>query len=104
MTILLFLASLTAGPGAPAVPIAEQGRTATVRFADLDLSTSAGRATLDRRVKRAVRHVCALAGPTKASDFEQVGACRQQALKDATRQIELAAGSTVDAAELWASK
>jgi UrcA family protein len=105
MTILLFLASLSAGPAALPAPAGEQtARTSIVRFADLDLTTSAGRATLDRRVKRAVKHVCAFAWPSRPTDFDQVSACREQALKDATRQIQLAAGSSADNSELWASK
>lgn len=101
MTIFLFLAALTAGPVSPPAPADDQtGRTAIVGFHDLDLSTSAGRAALDRRVKRAVKHVCEVAGPNSPTDFDRIGACREQALKDATRQIELAAAPSADGWEL----
>ena len=46
-----------AGP-ADAAPAAS-ARTATVRYADLDLSRPAGRATLDRRIATAAQTVCA---------------------------------------------
>lgn len=105
MTILLLLASLTAGPPTLSLPADEQtGRTAIVQFHDLDLSTSDGRAALDRRVKRAVKHVCELGGPTRPSDFERVSDCREQAWKDASRQIQLAAGTLPNDAAEWASK
>ena len=105
MTLFLFLASLSAGSAAPPALAQEQtGRTAIVKFADLDLSTPAGRATLDRRVKRAARHVCELAGPTSPTDFDRISACREQALSDAIRQIQLAAGSSAGNAERWASR
>lgn len=44
---------------------ADTVRTTTVRVADLDLSSAAGRATFDRRVQHAARVVCvsAEAGP-----------------------------------------
>jgi UrcA family protein len=105
MTILLFLASLSAGPAAfPARADGPVGRTTIVQFSDLDLSTSAGRTTLDRRVKRAVKHVCEFGGPTSPTDIDRVSACREQALKDATRQVRLAAGYSADDSELRAAK
>jgi UrcA family protein len=104
MTIFLFFASLAAGSATLTAPIDDQERTARVRFADLDLSTAAGRATLDRRIESAVKRVCAPAGPTRPTDLELIGACREQALKDASRQIQFAAGASADAAELWASR
>jgi UrcA family protein len=105
MTIFLFLASLSAGPAALPAPSDEPiGRTTIVEFSDLDLSTSAGRTTLDRRVKRAVKHVCELGGPTSPTDIDRVSACREQALKDATRQVQLAAGYSADDSELWAAR
>jgi len=105
MTILLFLASLTAGPAALPAPADEQsGRTTVVRFSDLDLSSPAGRATLDRRVKRAVKHVCELGGPASPGDIDRVSSCREQALKDATRQVRLTAGDSADDSELWAAR
>ena len=105
MTILLFLASLSAAPAGLPAPAAEgTARTAIVQFSDLDLTTSTGRAALDRRVKRAVKRVCAVAGPSRPTDFDQVSACREQALNDAARQIQLAAGSLADGSELLASK
>lgn len=39
---------------------AEQERTATVAYTDLDLSTEEGIATLDERIDRAARQVCGL--------------------------------------------
>ena len=105
MTILLFLASLSAGPAALPAPANDSiGRTTIVQFSHLDLSTSGGRAALDRRVKRAVKHVCELGGPISPSDIDRVSACREQALNDATRQVQLAAGDSTNDSELWASR
>jgi len=54
-------ASLTASP-VFAKPIAPEIRT--VAYADLDLSSAAGRAQLNRRVEAAVRELCGEAGPS----------------------------------------
>jgi UrcA family protein len=48
-------AAITASP-VLAKPIAPEVRT--VAYADLDLSSTVGRATLDRRIAAAVREVC----------------------------------------------
>lgn len=49
-----------AGLALPALAQAQtEARPAQVRYADLDLSTSAGRATLDKRIATAARTVCA---------------------------------------------
>ena len=42
-----------------AVPAAAQS-TVAVKYADLDLTTSAGQARLERRIDRAVREVCGM--------------------------------------------
>ena len=61
----------------------------TVAFADLDLSTEAGRITLDRRVGAAVRHVCGEAWPIDLPAVEQVRGCRSNAYAAAMREAGL---------------
>lgn len=42
-----------------AVPAMAQAQHARIRYADLDLASSAGRATLDKRIDAAARTACA---------------------------------------------
>jgi UrcA family protein len=59
---------------------AVQAGTAEVRFADLNLASSAGRAELDRRIESAARRACVQDAPT-ASRFEdrkQQNRCKAQ--------------------------
>ncbi|MEE4206850.1 MAG: UrcA family protein [Erythrobacter sp.] len=58
-TITIALAAALAGVAAlPAAARAEEPATVTVRIADLDLTSEAGRKTLDRRIALAARKVC----------------------------------------------
>ncbi|QMW24576.1 UrcA family protein [Sandaracinobacteroides saxicola] len=76
-----------AGP----VQAAEAPR-ATVRYADLDLATSAGRATLDARIRGAARNVCGV-DPRNLADLSRQRACMAQAIGHAN--ITLAARATL---------
>ena len=67
MKTLLTLAALAAVPSLPAIAQAP-ARTEVVSFADLELDTPAGRATLARRIRHAADQVCGT-----ASDFDLVG-------------------------------
>jgi UrcA family protein len=58
--------------------IADQSRR--VAFADLDLSTPAGVATLDRRIEGAVRHVCGHYFPNSPASRAEVIRCRSETL------------------------
>jgi UrcA family protein len=85
--------ALTAGTvafsSAPACA-AEADQEVTVALSDLDLSTSADQAKLDRRVKLAARQLC---GDVPVLDFRQasvVSACRNQAIENARADVQIA--------------
>ena len=85
---LLTSATLLAGAAGPAfaAPPAPAAQTRIVSYADLDLSSAAGRARLDQRIGAAVRAVCGRAAPTDLNGLVQVQACREETLADATAQ------------------
>lgn len=94
MKKLLIIASLLAGYGAPAAAFqSEPAQNILVRYNDLDLSSAGGRAELDRRVKRAIRHACDSGEPRRAADIASIATCKDRASTDATRQIEVAAAN-----------
>ena len=68
--IVLF-SSIAATPA-----IAEESRASA--FADLDLSTPAGVATLDRRLEGAVRRICGDYSPNSPASREEVLRCRSE--------------------------
>ena len=59
---------------------AAQAQTAEVRFGDLNLSSPAGQAALDRRVEGAARQVCEVAAPVcgRAAYRIEEGRCKAQ--------------------------
>lgn len=63
-----------------------QAATAHVRFADLDLSTAAGRATLDNRINRAARTVCWI----ENGNISGTEACRRESVANARAQLDRA--------------
>ena len=83
---LLASATLLAGAAAPAIAAPPAAQTRIVSFADLDLSSTAGRARLDRRIHAAVRDVCGRASPLDLNGIAQIVACRAESLADATAQ------------------
>lgn len=66
------LSAAALGLAAFAAPLAAQDNSAVVEFGDLDLTTEAGRATLDSRLTRAVRNVCG--GYPSRTSLAQLGA------------------------------
>jgi UrcA family protein len=89
---ILFVASLLAAGTAltaaagPAIASPAAAETRIVSYADLDLSSAAGRARLDRRINAAVRDVCGRAAPTDLNGLHQVQLCRGETLADAAAQ------------------
>lgn len=88
-TILAIAAALTVATLAPAAFAQEEGpATSVVSYADLDLATPAGRAALERRVERAVEHVCpARPLPTELDKRADYVACHRAALSGARQQL-----------------
>lgn len=67
-------------------------RTATVRYADLDLGRPAGRAALDRRLRSAARSVCTVDGTASVPSIIDTR-CVRAALRNAQAKV-----ATVDGA------
>ena len=89
---ILFVASLLAAGTAltaaagPALAAPAAAETRIVSSADLDLTSAAGRARLDRRIQAAVRDVCGRAAPTDLNGIHEVQLCRAETLADAIAQ------------------
>lgn len=77
MTIAAAILTVTATPA-----LAEPAATQAVTYADLDLSTAAGRDRLERRIGAAVRTVCGRAWPTDLRSVAEVRECRAETLAD----------------------
>lgn len=65
-----------------AVPAAE-APSVSVAYADLDLSSTAGRATLDRRIARAVDAVCPDTNAWRPAAADALRNCREAAFRQA---------------------
>ena len=63
---------------------AESGRI--VSYADLDLTSPAGQAALDRRIDGAVRQICGRAFPSDLQTQHEVRQCRAQTRADVQAQ------------------
>ena len=68
------------------VPAWGEARTATVRYADLDLRTPSGVQRLGRRIAFAVDQVCALPDAEQLSQRAHVAACKVEARRQADAQ------------------
>lgn len=75
------LIAAVAGLAAPALarPPSADAASRTVAYADLDLSTTAGAAILDRRIEDAVRRVCGSADLRELARHAAVAGCRREA-------------------------
>jgi UrcA family protein len=72
---------------APAVTQGPAAATARVHVSDLNLHTTAGRAELDRRLRRAVGTVCPAGADSRdLRRIQQTEACRTAALATVTKQ------------------
>ncbi len=80
----LFATGLTVMASSPAA-----AATAHVNYADLDLSTAAGRATLDSRISHAAHAVCWIENPTLSAS----GACRRASIANARAAMDRAVQS-----------
>ena len=89
-TILTLAAAAVAFAASPALAQDPGPSRLTVSYADLDLSTARGAATLDRRIRNAVQTAC---GPTSAADLQgsnRVYQCRADTLALARAQRDTA--------------
>lgn len=65
------------------VPAWGQARSATVRYADLDLATPQGARILRQRIAQAVDRVCALPNAEQLAQRPRIAACRAEARSQA---------------------
>jgi UrcA family protein len=85
------LGMLTSGSFGVSALEAEQSAalpTVTVRYADLDLNTSAGAEELYARLRTAARHVCNVAEARALGDAMRSKACYQQVLGAAVNNVK----------------
>ena len=86
----LLAATFVAAACASAPAGAQDARSLSVVSADLNLAGAAGRAALDRRVRQAVRAVCALNTPGSLRAMMEERRCAAAAQAAATGQIAAA--------------
>jgi UrcA family protein len=72
------IAPLLAAIAMPAPAMAAGQSTARVVYRDLDLSSAAGRATFDRRVRTATTRVCGHLTRTDLNEIASIVECRRQ--------------------------
>ena len=89
--IMAFAAAAAAAP-ATADPETDQ-LTIVVAYTAADLATPEARATLEKRVRQAIRRACDVPGPPSTESSYRVSACIDQAWKDAAPKVELALSS-----------
>jgi UrcA family protein len=81
---------LAAAVGAAAPALAGEPRSLQVPAGDLDLSSPAGRAALDTRLRAAVREVCTVSDWGPGLDAQRhAEACGQKALAASAVQVEI---------------
>ena len=80
--------------GLPAAASAQQSVTVhaseTISYADLNLSTPGGVATLNSRINGAVRRVCRVSSDNNWMETMESSACRRTAWSDVARQRDQA--------------
>lgn len=86
-----FVLMAIAANGVPSFAFAgEAVRTERVQYADLDLKTEAGVATLDRRLSLAIRRVCYTPNSRSTWEMAEESHCRKIARDEAQPQRDLA--------------
>lgn len=84
LSALTAIALFSAAPAAASDHLQER-----VTYGDLDLTTDAGQATLNKRIRAAVKRVCPANGPS-AAEFLAASRCKRSSLADASRQMDVA--------------
>ena len=83
----VLLAPLVAATALPAPAAAASLRTERIVYADLDLSSAAGRATFDRRVRIATSKVCGQLDRTDLNEVADIVECRRQVARDVASKM-----------------
>ncbi|MEJ7927758.1 UrcA family protein [Sphingobium sp. AN641] len=84
ISALTAIAALAAGSAASAGEFQSNGRTAAVRFGDLDLSKAEGQKQLQQRINKAASRVCSTAS------LNESNACRKLAIANIKAPVEAA--------------
>ncbi len=79
---------------APANAASDNIPTRVVRYADLNLATAAGQATLNRRIVNAARAVCAADNNPDLRARQAANKCYRTAIASANRQAEIAVANS----------
>ncbi len=74
---------------AATVPANAEWRSKTVEYNDLDLSTNAGQARLETRIKSAVQQVCGKPYIRNFSERKDAEKCAADAMQNAQRKMEI---------------
>jgi UrcA family protein len=96
VAIAATLAASAAKAQAPAVELGTETRSATVRVADLNLSTASGLATFRDRVRFAANEVCGVTAGGALQEAEQVARCHGQVRRSAERGLGLTLAARQD--------
>lgn len=101
--IMISTAALALSASGAAYAQDQNTQTYKVNYADLDLTTAAGRHTLERRVSFAVKQVCGDPDLRDLQGVRESTTCRQAAASNANTQIALAASKAGQAVALRSS-
>ena len=85
---LIMLSLTVASTLVAAAPATAGWKSKDVRFADLDLSTDAGRDRLQMRIKQAVKQVCGAPRAFTLNEREDQRLCEKESLRRATPESE----------------
>ena len=99
--LLCATASVGSAVSAAAAPL--EARTARVSFADLNLASAAGRATLERRVNAAADSLCRIDGVTDLRSSRAADVCFGKAVDQAMAQVRVATSGTIEFAAVQGS-
>jgi UrcA family protein len=78
--------AITAASATSALALPYEGPTRAVSYADLDMTTAAGRERLDQRIRSAARAVCGSPSPIDVHSYFEMRACRAETYSQAWNQ------------------
>ena len=86
VVVLAFASGAVAQPPATQTPV----RSEQVTYADLDLASTTGQATVRQRIRAAADRVCDVGGMQTMDDFSASSRCFSKAVADGIRQMDQA--------------
>jgi UrcA family protein len=97
------LGTILAIGAAPASAAAVEKFTSEVRYGDINLTSDAGVAQLQRRITNAARKICGYADARDLNGSQAVAACRRAAISAAAPKVELAVAGARNGQKLAAN-